>query len=84
MKLYKKNLFKQNYLFHRNSQFQKFKKTSSVFPGYGTKTKLVCTPANLFPQPPLYSVYTHYTLANSNLHQPLISFLYMIPSCKQY
>ena len=26
----------------------------------------------------------HYTLANSNLHQPLISFLYMIPSCKQY
>ena len=27
---------------------------------------------------------THYTLANSNLHQPLIIFLYMIPSCKQY
>ena len=26
----------------------------------------------------------HYTLANSNFHQPLISFLYMIPSCKQY
>ena len=27
---------------------------------------------------------THYTLANSHLHQPLISLLYMIPSCKQY
>ena len=27
---------------------------------------------------------THNTLANSNLHQPLISFLCMIPSCKQY
>ena len=26
----------------------------------------------------------HHTLANSNLHQPLISFLSMIPSCKQY
>ena len=25
-----------------------------------------------------------HTIANSNLHQPLISFLYMIPSCKQY
>ena len=24
------------------------------------------------------------TLANFNLHQPLISFLYMIPSCEQY
>ena len=43
-------------------------------------------PANLFPQPP-YSGWgntTQYTLANSNLHQPLISFLYMIPSCKKY
>ena len=71
----KKNLLKQNYLFHRNLQFQKFIKTSpSVLPGCGTRTKLICTPANL----------THYTLANSNLHQPLISFLYMIPSCKQY
>ena len=27
---------------------------------------------------------TQYTLANSNLHQPLISCLYIIPSCKQY
>ena len=43
-------------------------------------------PANLFPQPPHsgWENTTQYTLANSNLHQPLISFLYMIPSCKQY
>ena len=88
----KKNLLKQNYLFHRNLQFQKFIKTSqSVLPGCGTRTKLICkcTPANLFPQPP-HSGWgntthtTQYTIANSNLHQPLISFLYMILSCKQY
>ena len=43
-------------------------------------------PANLFPQPPHsgWGNTTQYTLANSNLHEPLISFLYMIPSCKQY
>ena len=54
MKLYKKeNFFKQNYLFHRNLQFQKFINTSpSVLPGRGMRTKLICTPANLFPQPP--------------------------------
>ena len=41
-------------------------------------------PANLFPQPPHsgWGNTTHYTLANSNLHQPLINFLYMIPSCR--
>ena len=81
------NLLKQNYLFHRNLQFQKFIKTSpSVLPGCGTRIKLICTPANLFPQPPHsgWGNTTHYTLANSNLHQPLISFLYTIPSCKQY
>ena len=27
---------------------------------------------------------TQYTLANFNLHQRLISFLYMVPSCKHY
>ena len=38
---------KQNYLFHRNLQFQKFIKTSpSVLPGCGTRIKLICTPAN--------------------------------------
>ena len=42
-------------------------------------------PANFFPQPPHsgWGNTTQYTLANSNLHQPLISFLYMIPSCKR-
>ena len=88
MKLYKKKLLlKQNYLFHRNLQFQKFIKTSpSVLPGCGMRTKLICTPANLFPQPPHsgWGNTTQYTLANSNLHQTFISFLYMIPSCKQY
>ena len=82
----KKNLLKQNYLFHRNLQFQKFIKTSpSVLPGCGTRIKLICTPANLFPHPPHsgWGNITQYTLANSNLHQPLISFLYMSPSCKQ-
>ena len=91
MKLYKKkNLLKQNYLFHRNLQFQKFLKTSpSVLPGCGARTKLICI---MHPNQPLAPTTTqwlgkHHTvhmLANSNLHQPLISFLYMIPSCKQY
>ena len=55
----KKDLLKQNYLFHRNLQFQNFIKTSpSVLPGCGTRTKLICTPANLFPQPP-HSETTH-------------------------
>ena len=83
----KKNLLKQNYLFHTNLQFQKFIKISpSVLPGCGTRTKLICTPVNLFPQPPHsgWGNTAQYTLANFNLHQPLISFLYMIPSCKQY
>ena len=31
-----------------------------------------------------HTLHAQYTLANSNLHQPLISFLYVIPSCKQY
>ena len=58
----KKNLLKQNYLFHRNLQFQKFIKTSSVLPGCRTRTKLICTPANLFPQPP------HSGWGNTTLH----------------
>ena len=91
----KKNLLKQNYLFHRNLQFQKFIKTlPSVLPGCGTidQTHNIMhnapQPTSIFPNH--YTVVgetprsTHYTLANSNLHQPLISFLYMIPSCKQY
>ena len=84
MKLCKKkeNLLKQNYLFHRNLHIQKFVKTSpSVLPGCGTRTKLIYI---MHPNQPLSPTTTHYTLANSNLHQPLISFLYMIPSCKQY
>ena len=52
----KKNLLKQNYLFHRNLQFQKFIKISpSVLPRCGTSTKLICIMhpnCNLFPQPP--------------------------------
>ena len=79
MKLYKKKLLlKQNDLFHRNLQFQKFIKTSpSVLPGCGTRTKLICTPANLFHQPPHSGwgntaqwIKLNTTLANSNLHQP--------------
>ena len=71
MKLYKKEkILEQNYLFHRNLQFQQFMKTlPSVLPGCGTRTKLICTPANLFPQPPHsgWGNTTQYTLANSNL-----------------
>ena len=55
MKLYKKEkILEQNYLFHRNLQFQKFIKnfTICVTRMRGTRTKLICTPANLFPQPP--------------------------------
>ena len=95
MKKYKKRnkLLKQNYLFHTNLQFQKFIKTSpSVLPGCGMRTKLICIYNVLQPTSfPNHNTVvgetphsTHYTLANSNLHQPLISFLYMIPSCKQY
>ena len=84
----KKNLLKQNYLFHRNLQFQKLIKSSpSVLPGCGSRTKLICPqPIDLFPHPPHsgWGNTTQYTLANSNLHQPLISSLCMIPSCKQY
>ena len=74
---------KQNYLFHRNLRFQKFIKPSpSVLPGCGTRIKLICTPANLFPQPPHSGCgnATHYTLANSNLHQPfeLVSFTWFL------
>ena len=50
-----KNLLKQNYLFHRNLQFQKFIKTSPsvLYPdAVPTRTKLICTPTKLFPQPP--------------------------------
>ena len=90
MKIYKKEklIETKNYLFHRNLQFQKFIKTSpSVLPGCGTITKLT----HMYPSQPLSPTTTQwlgnttqYTLANSNLHQPLISFLCMIPSCKQY
>ena len=53
MKLYKKEKLIENYLFHRNLQYQKFIKTSpSVLPGCGMRIKLICAPANLFPQPP--------------------------------
>ena len=39
----KKNLLKQNYLFHGNLQFQKFIKTSPfVLPGCGIRAKLIC------------------------------------------
>ena len=87
-----KNLLKQNYLFHGNLQFQKFIMTSpSVLPGCGTRTKLICTPANLFPQPCTSQLLgkhdtlcTLLTLANFKLHPPLISFIFMIPSCKEY
>ena len=44
----KETNLEQNYLFNRNLQFQKFIKTApSVLPGCGTRTKLICTPANL-------------------------------------
>ena len=55
MKLYKKNLLKQNDLFHRNLQFQKFIKTSpSVLQPDAVRgpNSYVATPTNLFPKPP--------------------------------
>ena len=76
MKLYKKKLLlKQNYLFHRNLQFQEFIKTSpSVLPGCGTRTNSYAPQATSFPNH--HSVVgetphtTQCTIANSNLHQP--------------
>ena len=62
-----KNLLKQNYLFYRNLQFQKFIKTSpSVLPGCWTRTKLICTPANLFPN--------HYTVVGETPHTSQFEF----------
>ena len=56
-----KNLLKQNYLFHRNFQFQKFIKTSpSVLPGCWTRTKLIC------PQPT--SFLNHHTVVGETPH----------------
>ena len=62
MKLYKKEKnLEQNYLHHRNLQFQKFIKTSpSVLPGCGARTKLICTPANLSPN--------HHTVVGETPH----------------
>ena len=93
MKLYKKkNLLKQNYLFHRNLQFQKFNFADSVLRKFlnfticVTRMRYEDQTQQPLAQPPHsgWGNTTQYTLANSNLHQPLISFLYMIPSCKQY
>ena len=45
MKLYKKEiLLKQNYLFHRNLQFQKFIKTSSVVYPDAVRGPNLCAP----------------------------------------
>ena len=85
----KKNLLKQNYLFHRNLQFQKLIK---IFTICVTRMRYE-DQTHMHPGQPLSPTTTqclgkhhtlHNTLANFNLHQPLISFLYMIPSCKQY
>ena len=57
----KKNLLKQNYIFHRNLQFQKFIKTSpSVLPGCGTRTKLYAPQPTSFPN--------HHTVAGETPH----------------
>ena len=89
MKLYKKEKLIETKLFPRNLQFQKFIKTSpSVLPGCGSRTKLICPQPTSFPNHHTVAGETphrtHNTPDNSNLDQPLISFLYMIPSCKQY
>ena len=54
MKLYKKKLLlKQNYLFHRNLQFQKFIKTSTIcVTRMQDEDQTHMPPAKLFPQPP--------------------------------
>ena len=69
----KKNLLKQNYLFHRNLQFQKFLKNFNICVTrmwYEDQTHM--PPANLFSQPPHsgWGNTTQCTLANFNLHQP--------------
>ena len=64
----KKNLLKQNDLFHRNLQLQKFIKTSpSALPGCGMRIKLICTTAMATSFPNHHTVVgetphsTHYT-----------------------
>ena len=61
MKLYKKKLLlKQNYLFHRNLQFQKFIKTSpSVLPGCGGSNSYAPQPTS-FPN--------HHTVVGETPH----------------
>ena len=88
MKLYKKEKLIKTKLF-MSLKFT-ISKIHKIFPICVTRMRdedqTHMPPANLFPQPPHSGCgnTTHYKLANSNLHQPLISFLYMIPSCKQY
>ena len=75
MKLYKKKLLlKQNYLFHRNLQFLKIHKNFTI-----CVTRMRDEDqTHMHPNQPLsdHTVVgetphsTHYTLANSNLHQP--------------
>ena len=69
----KKNLLKQNYLFHTNLQFQKIHKNFTIcVTRMQYKDQTHMPPANLFPQPPHsgWGNTAQYTLANSNLHQP--------------
>ena len=61
-KLYKREkILEQNYLFHRNLQFQKFINTSpSVLPGCGMRTKLICPQPTSFPN--------HHTVVGETPH----------------
>ena len=83
-----KNLLKQNYLFYRNFTISKIHKNFTIC---ATRMR-DDDQTHMHPNQPLSPTTTQWlgkhrtlhTIANSNLHQPLISFLYMIPSCKQY
>ena len=78
MKLYKKkNLLKQNFISWKFTILKIH------------KNSIICDrgPNSYAPQPtsfPNHHTVVGDTIANFNLHQLLISFLYMIPSCKQY
>ena len=70
-----KNLSKLHYLCYQDARRgpNSYAPQPTSFPNHHTVQLVGETPHS-----------AHYTLAKFNLHQPLISFLHMIPSCKQY
>ena len=87
MKLYKKKLIETKSFISYKFTISKIHKNLTIcVTRMRDEDQTHMHPSQPSPQPPHsgWGNTTQYTQHNSNLHQPLISFLYMIPSCKQY